>query len=148
MPNYLSYLIVNLYLSSLFYNSVIINMFKKWITIPVCFRNWRISYCILVLNLRMTFWCYCNTPLQTKTRSFKCNPIDKTLKMLFIKGSGNFLRPTIPDYGSYWFLEKINKYMKVSEIFSSKYKKLRQSPESIKEYTSKYNGCRSVIKYI
>ena len=26
-----------------------------------------------------------------------CKPIDRTLKMLFIEGSGSFLRPTIPE---------------------------------------------------
>ena len=57
MPNYLCYLTVNLYLSSLFYydNSVIINMFKRWITIPVCFRNWKISF-IQYTSLEFNDW--------------------------------------------------------------------------------------------
>ena len=52
MSNCLSYLTVNLYLCFLFHdnNSVTINKFKKWITMPACFRNGKVLYSTLVLN--------------------------------------------------------------------------------------------------
>ena len=37
-----------------------------------------------------------------------CKLIDRTSKVLFIKESGSFLRPTVLSYGSQWLLDKKN----------------------------------------
>ena len=49
----------------LFHNnkSITINKFKKWISIPACFENGKLSYTSLELH-RLTFWLYCNKALQ------------------------------------------------------------------------------------
>ena len=103
MPIPLPYLTVKLYLSFLFHynNLVTINKFKTWITIPACFRNGKISYSTLALNFKD--WNFSGIVTWPKSGHLNdrvyCKPIDKVLKMLFIEGSGSFLRPTIPELG-------------------------------------------------
>ena len=104
MPNCLSYLTVNLYLSFLFYIniSVTIFKFKKWITIPSCFRNEKISYSALALNFNdWPFGIIVIRHFRPKSGHINdkvyCKPINKTVKMLFNEKSGNFLRPSIPE---------------------------------------------------
>ena len=104
MPNCMSYVTVKLYLSFLFHNndSVTIIRFKKWITIPVCFRNGKISCSTLALNFKdWPFGVIVTRHFRPKSGHLNdrlyCKSIDRTLKMLFIEGSGKFLRPTIPN---------------------------------------------------
>ena len=62
------------------------------------------------------------------TNFIDCKPIQKTLKMLFMKGSGSFLRLTTPQI---WKLLVFgnNKYMKILKIFSLKNKSYHNLPE-------------------
>ena len=104
MPNCLSYLTVNLFLSFLFHNknSVTIFQLKKWITIPDSFRNGKISYSTLALNFKdWIFSIIATLCLRPKSGHLNdrvyCKPIDRAKKMLFNKRSGSFLRPIIPE---------------------------------------------------
>ena len=95
MPNCMPYVTVKLYLSFLFHNnnSVTINKFKKWITI---------SYSTLALNFKnWPFGVIVTHHFRPKSGHLNdrlyCKSINRTLKMLFIEGSGRFLRQTIPN---------------------------------------------------
>ena len=72
-----------------------------------------------------------------------CKPIDTTVKMLFIEGSGNFLRPTITNHVNYCFPDK-----KETEYFEKLHFKKQVSTETTQKCSFKYNGYRSGIKYI
>ena len=97
MPNCLSYLTVNLFLSVLFH----IFQLKKWI-IPDSFRNGKISYSTLALNFKdWIFSIIATLCLRPKSGHLNdrvyCKPIDRAKKMLFNKRSGSFLRQIIPE---------------------------------------------------
>ena len=101
MPNCMP---VKLYLFFLFHNnnSVTINKFKKWITISACFRNGKISYSTLALNFKdWPFGVIVTHHFRPKSGHLNdrlyYKSINRTLKMLFIEGSGSFLRQTIPN---------------------------------------------------
>ena len=104
MPNCLSYLTVNLFLSFVFHNknSVTIFQLKKWITIPESFRNGKISYSTLALNFKdWIFSIIATLRLRPKSGHLNdrvyCEPIDRAKKMLFSKRSGSFLQQIIPE---------------------------------------------------
>ena len=50
------------------------------------------------------------------------------------------------EVNDFW-IKKKNKFKKILKKLSSK-NNFPQSPESIKKYSSEYNGSRSAIKYI
>ena len=103
MSNCLPDVTIKLYLSFLFHNNnwVTTIKFKKWIAIPPCFRNGKISYNTLALNFKdWSFGVVVTRHFRPKSGHLNdrvyCKSIDRTLKMLLIEVSGNFLRPTIP----------------------------------------------------
>ena len=80
--------------------SVTIFKFKKWVTIPACFKNGEISYSILAFNFKN--WPF-GIIVTRHSRPESDHSIDRIyyiiiarkLKMLFNERSGSFLRPTI-----------------------------------------------------
>ena len=107
-------------------NSVTINKFKKRFTIPACFRNGKISYGPLTLNLKdwpfgvFVTWQFMPKSGHLNERVY-CKSINRILKMLFVEGSGSFLQPTILKSEEVaGFGIKEYKYTMILKIFSWK----------------------------
>ena len=65
-----------------------------------------------------------------------------------LKSQTAFFDQSFMSYGNYWVLDKETQISAGFENIFFKKQKFPQSPWSIKKYSSEYNGCRFVVKYI
>ena len=79
-----------------------------------------------------------------------CKLIDRRLKTLLKEELDSFLEPTTTEFWKFYRISsaflwiKKHKYKKILKKTFVK-KKFPQSQKNIKKYSSKYNGCRSVV---